>query len=77
MLFANMVNLTRDKNKFCRWGDSYAHHSGDLSAAVVGHSGEKINEKYRRRAGALFVGYPTDVPGLKANVRFWCMHASC
>ena len=72
-LSANMVNLTRDKSKFCRWGDSYAYHIGDLSAAVLGHSGEKINEKYKRWADALFVSYPTDVPVLKADVRFWCM----
>ena len=71
-LSANMENLTRDRGKFCRWGDNYAYHVGDLSAVVLGHSGDKQVEKYRRWADALFVSYPTDTPILKEDIRFWC-----
>ena len=71
-LSANMANLDRDTSKFCRWGDSYAYHIGDLSAVVLGHSPERGTGKYTRWAEALFEGYPTEKPVLKGDVRFWC-----
>ena len=71
-LSANIVNLDRDKSKFSRWGDSYAYHIGDLSAVVLGHSGDRNTGKYTRWADALFESYPTDKPVLKGDVRFWC-----
>jgi len=40
-LSANIKNLHRDKSKFARWGDNYAYHIGDLSAATLpGHPKE-------------------------------------
>src|SRR5262249_10317148 len=33
-LSANLCNLHTNKDKFARWGDNYAYHIGDLSAAV-------------------------------------------
>jgi hypothetical protein len=71
-LSVNMVNLDRDRSKFCRWGDNYAYHIGDLSAVVLGHPAERQSHKYRRWADSLFVSHPTDSPMLKGDVRFWC-----
>jgi hypothetical protein len=46
-LSANLRNLRTSKEKFARWGDNYAYHIGDLSAAVLtGHPVEKRNAKY-------------------------------
>ena len=70
-LSANMAKLDRDMGKFCRWGDNYAYHIGDLSAVVLGHS-NKHSDKYRRWADALFTQFPTDKPVLKGDLRFWC-----
>ena len=47
-LSANIENLHRDKSKFARWGDNYAYHIGDLSAATLpGHPIEKMTNKYK------------------------------
>lgn len=54
-LSINIKNLAKDKSKFARWGDNYAYHIGDLSAAsLTGHSEDKVNPKYLRWASALF-----------------------
>ena len=34
-LSANLRNLHNNKDKFARWGDNYAYHIGDLSAAAL------------------------------------------
>jgi hypothetical protein len=71
-LSVNLENLHHDKSKFARWGDSYAYHIGDLSAAVLlDHSPDKINHNYRVWASSLFVTTPTDNPTLKAPVFIW------
>jgi len=71
-LSANIENIVRNQNKFCRWGYGYAYHIGDLSAVVcTGHSDERKTQKYRRWADRLFITYPTDYPKLKFPVRFW------
>ena len=71
-LSANIANLHRDKSKFARWGDNYAYHVGDLSAAILpGHQPQKINPKYMEWGLRLFVAAPTDRPKLKHDVYFW------
>jgi hypothetical protein len=71
-LSVNLVNLRKDKSKFARWGDNYAYHIGDLSAAVLpGHPPEKRNLKYEAWARALFQNPCTEVPQLKQPVFFW------
>ena len=72
-LSANMSNIERDKSKFCRWGDNYAYHVGDLSAIVLAHPEKRHTIKYRRWAEALFTNYPTEAPVLKGDIRFWCI----
>ena len=70
---ANIKNLHRNKSKFARWGDNYAYHIGDLSAAVLpGHPKEKVKDKYRVWANALFRHVPSDQPELKFPILFWC-----
>ena len=54
-------------------GDGYAYDIGDLSAAGLGHSSEKINAKYKQWAEALFVSYLAHAPVIKSEVRFWRM----
>lgn len=71
-LSRNISNIERNKSFFCRWGDNYAYHIGDLSAVVCpGHPQEKIQQKYRKWANSLFESYPTTEPILKENVYFW------
>ena len=71
-LSANIANLHRDKSKFARWGDNYAYHIGDLSAAILpGHQPQKINPKYLEWGSRLFVTAPTDRPKLKHDIYFW------
>jgi hypothetical protein len=69
-LSANLVNLRTSKHKFARWGDNYAYHIGDLSAAVL-HPVEKRNPKYSAWATKLFQVAPTDQPRLAFDVYFW------
>jgi len=71
-LSANIANLAGDKGKFARWGDNYAYHIGDLSAAVLpGHPEAKSTEKYRAWAETLFETIGTDTPKLKEPLYFW------
>ena len=71
-LSANLRNLRTSKDKFARWGDNYAYHIGDLSAAVlIGHPVEKRNPKYRTWATKIFQSSPTDQPQLAHDVYFW------
>jgi hypothetical protein len=71
-LSANIRNITRDKSKFCRWGNDYAYHIGDLSAVVCpGHLDTKISPKYKNWAKRLFELYPSDNPSLKKPTYFW------
>ncbi len=59
-LSANIASIERNRHKFCRWGDGYAYHIGDLSAvACPGHPPEVVNAKYRRWADRLFESWPT------------------
>jgi hypothetical protein len=72
-LSVNIKSLRTDKSKFARWGDSYAYHIGDLSAAVLpGHEQSKINKKYTDWAKTLFIETPTLLPKLRQEVYFWC-----
>ncbi|HLO87036.1 MAG TPA: hypothetical protein VK203_18805 [Nostocaceae cyanobacterium] len=62
----------RDKSKFCRWGDGYEYHIGDLSAVVCpNHPKNRIYRKYQRWADSLFQEYPSYEPKLKENIYFW------
>ena len=71
-LSANLFNLRTSKNKFARWGDNYAYHIGDLSAAVLtGHPLEKRNPKYSEWASKMFKSAPTEQPQLAFDVYFW------
>jgi hypothetical protein len=71
-LSANIRNLSRDKSKFARWGDNYAYHIGDLSAAVLpGHDLAKISRKYQEWGRSLFTDIQVENPKLKEAVYFW------
>jgi hypothetical protein len=71
-LSANLHNLHVHKDKFARWGDNYAYHIGDLSAAALtGHPVEKRNPKYVKWASRLFKVAPTDQPQLACDLFFW------
>jgi hypothetical protein len=71
-LSANLRNLRTSKDKFARWGDNYAYHIGDLSAAVLnGHPVEKRTPKYSEWASKIFKNAPTDRPQLAFDVYFW------
>ena len=70
-LSANLRNLRTSKDKFARWGDNYAYHIGDLSAAVLtGHPVEKRNPKYSEWALKIFKSAPTEQPQLAFDVYF-------
>ena len=71
-LSANIKGIETNTRNFARWGDNYAYHIGDLSAAVLpGHDPRKINYKYIDWAGSLFEKHSTDAPVLKRQVFFW------
>ncbi|MFM6422797.1 hypothetical protein [Planktothrix sp.] len=71
-LSRNISNIKSNKYFFCRWGDNYAYHIGDLSAVVCpGHPKEKMNRKYQIWASRLFENYPTTEPKLKEDIYFW------
>lgn len=71
-LSANLRNLRTSKDKFARWGNNYAYHIGDLSAAVLNsHPIEKRNPKYSAWAAKIFRNAPTDQPKLAFDVYFW------
>lgn len=74
-LSANICNIASNKSFFCRWGDNYAYHIGDLSAVVCpNHPLSKINLKYKKWANRLFESYPTPYPTLRQSTYFW-IHA--
>ena len=65
-LSANIKDNKTNISNFARWGDNYAYHIGDLSAAVLPrHDPEKIAPKYNSWAESLFKEHPTDTPVLK------------
>lgn len=71
-LSVNIKSLARDKSKFARWGDNYAYHIGDLSAAALtGHPPEKVNPKYTRWAAALFETVEDGNVRLHQRTYFW------
>lgn len=72
-LSANIKGIDKSGNKgnFCRWGDNYAYHIGDLSAIVCpNHQENKKQRKYKKWASKLFETYPDVNPKLKQNVFF-------
>lgn len=71
-LSANIVRLSTDRSKFARWGDGYAYHIGDLSAAACPGHAKPAPAKYMRWAGALFANAPSERPDLRESVFFWC-----
>jgi hypothetical protein len=71
-LSINIKDISSNKNFFCRWGDSYAYHIGDLSAVVCpGHPPLKVLRKYEKWAHCLFESYPTPYPTLRRAIYFW------
>ena len=71
-LSANIKDIETNTRNFARWGDNYAYHIGDLSAAVLpGHDPKEITPKYSSWAASLFKEYPTNTPVLKRKVFFW------
>ncbi|MBW4540672.1 MAG: hypothetical protein KME43_16210 [Myxacorys chilensis ATA2-1-KO14] len=74
-LSANIKNIAGNKAKFCRWGDAYAYHIGDLSAVVCpDHASERMAPKYKKWAAKLFESFPSCEPVLKHEIYFW-IHA--
>lgn len=73
-LSANLKKLIKDRSKFGRWGDNYAHHVGDLSACVLpGHLAAKRVSKYQSWAATMFEPGPSPGPRLRRPVYFWTM----
>ena len=70
-LSININGVTKDKSKFGRWGDNYAYHMGDLSAAAIGHDSKFVQPKYQDWANKLFESIPNDNVKLKCPVYFW------
>ncbi|MBD2076702.1 hypothetical protein H6F86_22995 [Phormidium sp. FACHB-592] len=74
-LSANIANISSNKSFFCRWGNNYAYHIGDLSAIVCpDHPSSQQNPKYRKWANCLFNSYPSNYPQLRKETYFW-IHA--
>jgi len=74
-LSANLKNVRTNRSKFARWGDGYAYHLGELSAALLDHHDDpSVNRdddprgKYQAWADALFEG---DSRALREPVYFW------
>jgi hypothetical protein len=71
-LSANIAAITRNHQKFARWGSNYSYHIGDLSAVVCsGHPPEKQTSKYRRWATQIFQPEPHSGLRLKRDTFFW------
>lgn len=67
-LSVNIADLRgRSKSKFARWGDGYAYHIGELSAAVLDHEKPPV-QKYSDWADSLF---EPDSRRLRTPVYFW------
>lgn len=69
-LSTNIKNIRTNRHYFCRWGNNYAYHIGDLSAVVLGHKKHQT-AKYENWAKALFKSFPTLEPELRFDTRFW------
>lgn len=74
-LSANLQNIRTNRSKFARWGNAYAYHIGELSAAVLEHHRDDgVNydgppkEKYQSWADSLFVDGTRQ---LQEPVYFW------
>jgi hypothetical protein len=71
-LSANICDLHSRTDKFARWGDNYAYHIGDLSAAALANQPvEKRNPKYIVWASKIFKNAPTERPQLVSDLYFW------
>lgn len=71
-LSANIASIETNRHKFCRWGNGYQYHIGDLSAVVCpGHPPEAANAKYRKWAERLFKSSPGPDLRLRRETRFW------
>jgi hypothetical protein len=71
-LSANICDLRNRKDKFARWGDNYAYHIGDLSAAALTNQPvEKRNPKYIVWASKIFKNPPAERPQLVSDLYFW------
>jgi hypothetical protein len=71
-LSANIKGVDKDTSKFARWGDNYAYHIGDLSAAVLhGHDPKHITRKYSEWGSTLFQDFPSESPLLRRPIFFW------
>jgi hypothetical protein len=71
-LSVNLHNIRSDRSKFARWGDNYAYHLGDLSAAVLdGHPSNKVSPKYMKWGKALFEDIEQQSVRLRRPVYFW------
>jgi hypothetical protein len=69
-LSANIAEIEKNRHKFCRWGDNYRYHMGDLSAAVCpGHV--RKDPKYLKWANRLFERWDGSGPKLRRDTRFW------
>jgi hypothetical protein len=73
-LSANLKNVRTNSSKLARWGNGYAYHFGDLSAALLDHAGDEsvsrdrtAPEKYHDWADTLFV----EGRQLRQPVYFW------
>lgn len=74
-LSANLKSIRTNNTKLARWGDGYAYHMGELSAAVLEHhEDDSVNRdkgpagKYQQWADSLFVD---GTRRLKQPVYFW------
>jgi hypothetical protein len=75
-LSANICDLRNRKDKFARWGDNYAYHIGNLSAAALANhvaiqTVVKRNPKYIVWASKIFKTAPTERPQLVSDLYFW------
>lgn len=69
-LSANIARIEKNNHKFCRWGDNYRYHVGDLSAVVCpGHP--KQDKKYLKWAERLFASWDGPGPKLRRETLFW------
>lgn len=71
-LSANIVNIEKNKHYFCRWGDNYAYHIGDLSAnTLTDYPSSRTINKYKKWSEKLFIQSPCEQPILRHDTFFW------
>ena len=71
-LSENILTISTNKDKFCRWGYNYAYHISDLSALICpGHDPEKRKMKYSKWDSRLFKQFPFQYPVLNFPMYFW------